>query len=196
VLAVDEGAFQRQIDEADRNAVIPDRHLAQHQRPRARRLQIAQNVAQPALGAVDLVDEQKPRQVEGIELLEDELQGRGFLVVGLAHHDGGVAAFQRIARLLGEFDRAGAVDESVGLVEERRGGDIDLHRHALGAGFRGGVGNGIAFAHLALALDRAGAKQNRFEQRRLATQVRAHDRDAAWTLGRSTVVAGHDRTSS
>src|SRR3712207_6893926 len=37
VLAVDEGALQGEVDEADRDAVLPERDLAQQQR-RARRL--------------------------------------------------------------------------------------------------------------------------------------------------------------
>ncbi len=73
VLAIDEGAFQREIDEAGDDVVLPDRHLAQHQRLAACRLQHRHDVADARLGLVDLVDEQEVGNAAIFQLLQDQL---------------------------------------------------------------------------------------------------------------------------
>ncbi len=60
--AIDIGTLEREIDEALGGAVLPDRDLAQHQRPGTRRLHIGENLVEPLLGAVDLVDEDEARE--------------------------------------------------------------------------------------------------------------------------------------
>ena len=57
----------------------------------AGRLQHRHDVAHARLGLVDLVDEQEMRDAAIFELLEDQLQRRNLLLVGLAHHHRGVA---------------------------------------------------------------------------------------------------------
>ena len=61
MLAVDEGALQREVDEAGDDVVLPDRDVAQHQRHAARRLQHLERLAHAGVGLVDLVEEQDAR---------------------------------------------------------------------------------------------------------------------------------------
>ena len=63
VLAIDEGALEREVDEAGDDAALPDRDVAQHQRHAARRLQHLERRADAGLGLVDLVEEQDARDL-------------------------------------------------------------------------------------------------------------------------------------
>ena len=186
-LAVDVGALQGQIDGAYGDAVLPDGHLAQHQRMRRGGLEIFQNLAHMALGLVDLVDEDDARQADLVQLLENDLQGGGLLRIGLHDDDGGVAAHQGGAGVLGELHRAGAVDEGVGVAQKIRGGGVELDAHAVGAGRLGGVADGRSVLDAALARNRAGAVKNGFQKGRLAALIGAHERDAP-RAGRSAAV--------
>ena len=116
--AVDVGALGSEVDEAGGDAVLPDRDLAQHERLGARRLQHGDQLAQRNLGGVDLVQEEEMRNAAVLELLQDDLQRRDALGVGLAHDDGSVARGQRKRAFVLEFDGAGAVDEGEGVTEE------------------------------------------------------------------------------
>jgi hypothetical protein len=73
VLAIDKGAFQREIDETFDQVAVPDRNLAQHQRHARRRLQGGERLADALVGAVDLVQEQKAGNPELLELAQDDL---------------------------------------------------------------------------------------------------------------------------
>ena len=134
-----------------------------------------------------LLRKRKRGNLELVELLEDQLQRRHFLVVGLADDDRRIAACERGARFLGEFDRARAVDEGEALAHELGGGGIELDAHAMGAGLGRGIADGRLVGNLALALDGAGAEQDRFEKRRLAAQIGAHECDAPRTLTFSAI---------
>src|SRR6202011_3960444 len=76
VLAIDKGAFQRQIDEARDQIAVPDRNLPQYQRNSRRRLQWRERLADALVGAVDLVEKQKARDAEILELAQDDLKLR------------------------------------------------------------------------------------------------------------------------
>ena len=102
----------------------------------------------------------------------------------------------RTARIsLQELDRAGAIDEGVGVAHEVDRGDVQLHAHAMGARLGAGIADRGARGDATLTLQRAHARQDGFQQRRLAALERAHERDAPWTPATSTVVCflGHDR---
>ena len=114
-------------------------------------------------GLVDLVDEDDAREADFVELLENELEGGRLLVIGFADDDGGIAAQQRGAGVLREFDGAWTVDEGVAVAEKGGGRRVELDAHAVGAGFRSGVANGGFLGDAALARNSAGAKQNGFE---------------------------------
>ena len=96
------------------------------------------------------------------------MQGRRLLVVRLANDDGQIAAQQRGALILGEFDRAWTIEEGIIVAEIAGGGGIKLDAHAVAAGFRRRVADGRLVRHPALARNGAGAKQDRFEETRLA----------------------------
>jgi hypothetical protein len=164
LLAVDEGALEREVDEAGGDAVLPDRDLAQHQRLGTRRLQDREDVAHLRFEIVDLVEEQEAGNAAIFELLEDQLQRRHALGVGLAHHHGGVAGGQHQRALMLELDRAGAVHEGEGVAEEGDVGDIDLGAHAVVARLGRGVADRILVGDAALARHGAGTGQHGFEQ--------------------------------
>jgi hypothetical protein len=104
VLAVDEGALQREIDEALDQLAPPDRDLAQHQRGAGGRLQRRERLANALVGLVDLVEEQEARDLEILELPENDLQLRQLLLVRLADHDGGIDCGKRGAHVVRELD--------------------------------------------------------------------------------------------
>src|SRR4029078_8981457 len=93
------------------DVVLPDRHLAQHERPGRGRLQHGHDVADARLGLVDLVNEQERGNPAILELLEDQLERRNLLFVWLAHHYGGVASRERVGGVGLKFNRARAIEE-------------------------------------------------------------------------------------
>src|SRR5690606_25262638 len=111
MLAIDESALEREIDKTGGDAVLPDRDLAQHERLGARRLQQREDVAYSRIEGVDLVEEQHVRDAAVLELLENDLQRRHALGVGLANDHGRIAGRQRGRALVLKLDRSGAVDE-------------------------------------------------------------------------------------
>ena len=161
--AVDVGALGSEIDEAGRDAVLPDRDLAQHERLGARRLQHGDQLAQRNLGGVDLVQEEEMRNAAVLELLQDDLQRRDALRVGLADDDGRVARGQRKRAFMLEFDGAGAVDESEVVTEESHVGAVEGDAHAVVAGLGARVTDGRFVGDAAGPRDRTGAGEDGFE---------------------------------
>ncbi len=193
VLLVDMGALQREIDETGDDLVLPDRDLAQHQRDARGRLQDLQHLHHLGVGLVDLVEEQETGNFEVFKLAQDQLQLRNLALVGFADHDRGVDRGQHRAHVVNEFNGARAIDEGVGVVHERRGGDGELDAHLVMARLLGGIADGGAGFHRALALDRAGARQDRFEKCCLAALEWAHQSNAPGTLGSIAAIAIRSR---
>ena len=189
MLLVDMDALQREIDEAGDDVVLPNRKLADDQRLPRGRLEDLQRLHHPGLGLVDLVEEQEARNVEVFELAQDQLKLRHLFLVGLAHHHRGVDRGQRRAHIVDEFNGAGAIDKSVAVAHEIGGGDGELDAHLVMARLLGGVADAGAGLHRALPLDRAGARQYRFEECGLAGLKWAHQRDAPGTLGSCAAIA-------
>ena len=129
--------------------------------------------------SVDLVEEQEVGNAAVLELLEDQLQRRHALGIGLAHHDGGIAGRERERAFVLEFDRAGAIDEGEVVAEECDVGDVELDAHAVVAGFGARIADGVLVGDLALARDGAGAREDGFEKSGLAGEIRPDQCDAA-----------------
>ena len=140
------------------------------------------------VGLVDLVDEQDAGNFPVFQFAQDELKLRDFLLVQFAHDHRRVDRRQRRAHVVNEFDRAGAVEEGIGVAHEIGGGDRQLDAHFVMARFFAGVADRIAGLDVALARDHAGAGEDRLKQRGLAALERTDQRDAAWTR-RSRAVA-------
>src|ERR1700685_1825642 len=140
------------------------------------------------IALVDLVDEQDAWNFLVFQLAQDELELRHLLLVHLADDDGDVDCRQHRAHVVDEFDRAWAVEERVVVAHEIRGGGGELDAHTVMAGFLAGVADRVAGFDGALSLDRAGAGEDRFQERGLAALERTDQRDAAWT-GRSCAIA-------
>src|SRR6476659_4741404 len=183
MLAIDKSTLESEIDEAGDDVVLPDRHLAQHERLGRGRLQHGHDVADSRLGLVDLVDEQEMGNAAILELLEDQLKRRNLLFVWLAHHDGGGASRERVGGVGLKFDRARAIEEGVAVAEEIDGGHVELDAHAVMPGFLRGVADGVLGRHGALPADGAGAGKDGFEKCRLTAEIGANQCDAAGAAG-------------
>ena len=181
VFLVDIGALEREIDEAGDNIAVPDRNLPQQQWHARRRLQQLDCLAHALVGLVDLVEKQEVRNVLVFQLAQDQLELRNLLFVRFANDNRGIDRRQHAAHVLDEFDRARAINEGVAVAHEIGGGEGGLHAHLVMAGLLAGVADGGTCVHRALALDRAGAGQNRFQQCGFAALEGAHQRDAPWT---------------
>ena len=139
VFAVDEGALQREIDEALDQLAVPDRDLPQHQRHARRRLQGRERFADALVGAIDLVQKQKTRNAQILELAQDDLQLRQLFLVRLADHDRGIDRGKRGAHVMRELDRAGTIDKGVAVAHETGGGGAQADAHLVVAGFGAGI---------------------------------------------------------
>src|SRR5262249_37082251 len=137
---------------------------------------------------VGLVEKQETRDLLLLELAQNELELRHLLFVELAHYDCRADRRQRRAHVLDEFYRALTIDEGVIVVQETRSAERQLDAHLVIARFLAGVADGVAALDRALALDRAGAGEDRLEQRRLSALERAHQRDAPWARGACAVL--------
>ena len=195
MLLVDEGALEREIDEAGDELAGKGRDLPQQQLAARRRLQHLEHLVDGAVDLVDLVEKQETRNLLLFELAQNELQLRDLLLVELADHDRGIDRRQRRAHVVDEFDGARTIDEGVIVAHEIGGGDGELDAHLVMARLLAGVADRGARLDRALALDRAGAGEDRLEQRGLAALERAHQRDAPWTRS-SCAVLCHIRLPS
>ena len=175
-LAVDEGALERQVDEAGGDAVFPERNLPQQQRGARGRLDQRQRLAHRAAGQIDLVQEQKSRDAHLLELAQDDLQSRGLARIGFADHHRGVADRQHPAHVVHELDRSGAIDERHPVAHVIDVRDVRLDAHRVGARFGAGIADAGALAHRALPRRAAAACEQALEQAGLAALERADDR--------------------
>ena len=146
MLAVDIGALERQIDETDGDAVLPDRHLPRQQRRARRRLQHRERFAHAEARRVDLVHEQEMRDAQLLELAQRELQREDLARIGLAHDDRRVDERQHVARFMGEFHRSRKIDEGVLVAEIVGVADVGLDAHLMRARLRAGVADARALA--------------------------------------------------
>ncbi len=168
MLAIDEGALQRQVDEAGRDAVLPDGNLAKHERKAARGLQHGDDVTERNFDFVDLVEIQEMGDLPVRQLFQDDLQRRQLFLVGLADHDGCIAYGQRRVHMRLEFHRARTIDKGEFVTQIGDIGQIGLDAHRMIARFGRGVADHIALGSRPLARNRARASQYGFEQSRLA----------------------------
>src|SRR5204862_3893084 len=125
------------------------------------------------------------------ELAHYQLQLRHFLFVCLTDHDSPIDAGQRRAHVVEEFDRAGAIDERVGIAEEIGRSDGELDRHAMMPGLGATVSDGGPRLDRPLPLDGSRAGQNGFQQRGLSALERADERNASRTLWSAASVLSH-----
>src|SRR5215831_16459985 len=154
--AIDEGALEREVHETRGRAVLPDWDLTQHQRPRTGWLQDREDVTHAGVETVDLVEEQETGNAAVFELLQDELQRRNALGVGLADHNCRIAAGERKRTLVLKFYGTGTVDEGECVAEEANVGNVELHAHAVVASFLAGVACRVPIRDPALACYDAG----------------------------------------
>ena len=129
------------------------------------------------------------------ELAQDELKLRDLLFVHLADDHRGIDRRQRRTHVMDEFDRARTIDEREALAHEARRRDRELDAHVVMARLLAGVADGGAGIDGALALDRAGAREDGFEKSGLAALERAHQRNAPGARG-SCAVLCHFRLPS
>jgi hypothetical protein len=119
-------------------------------------------------GLVDLVEEQEARDLQVLELAQDELELGNLAFVGLAHDHRRVDRRQHRAHVMNELHRARTIDECIAVAHEGGGGDGEFDAHLVVAGFLAGVADGRAGVDSALSLHRPSAGEDSLEQRRLA----------------------------
>ena len=175
--AVDEGPFQRQVDEAGDVLVLPDRQLARDQRDGADRLQGLEQVVDMAAGLVDLVDEEGARHVQRLERLEPGLDQHRLVRIGIDDHDRQIQRRQPVVAFGAVLDRARIVDEGIAVAEVAEAREVHLDR--LAGLFRLGrcVAGRARLSHHALAIRGAGGVQEGFEEGRFTGAVRADQTD-------------------
>ena len=164
------------------------RNLPQQQLAARGRLQHPEHVVNGGIRFVDLVQKQETRNLLLFELTQNELKLRHLLLVELAHHDRGVDCRQRHPHIVDEFNRAREIGQRVGVAHEGGAGHREFDAHLVIARFLAGVADRIPRLDRTLALYRAGAGQDRFEQGRLAALEWAHQRNAPWTRGSCAVL--------
>ncbi|MGY3347542.1 hypothetical protein ACVWYK_006311 [Bradyrhizobium sp. USDA 4470] len=189
VLAINERTFQCEIDKAFDQLVFPDRDLAQHQRHARSGLEHRERLTDALVGAVDLVQEQETRNLQLLQLAQDDLQLRQLLLVGLADHDGGVDRGQSGAHVVGELNGPGTIQESVAVAHEVRARGSEPDGHLVLTRLGRGVADGRSGIDTAGAGDCARTRQDRFEKCGFTCLERAHQRNAPWTSGTSDVLS-------
>src|SRR4051812_1562938 len=189
VLAVNERALQREIDEALDQLILPDRDLAQHKRHARGGLEHLERLADALVGAVDLVEEQETRDLQLLQLAQDDLKLRQLLLVGFADYDCGIDRGQRGAHVVGKFDGTGTIEEGVAVAHETRGDGSQPDGHLVMTSLWRGVADGGSGIDAAGARDCAGSCHDRFEKCGFTALERAHQRDAPWTSGTSDVLS-------
>ena len=189
MLAIDEGALQREIDKAFDQLAVPDRNLPQYQRHPRGRLQRRQRFADSLVGLVDLVQKQKARNTEILELAQDDLQLRQLLFVGLADHDRGVDRRKCGAHVMREFDRTGTIDKGVTVAHEGGGGRGQADAHLVVARLGAGIADRGSGIDAAGSANGACARQYGFKKCGFTALERAHQCNAPWTSGTSDVLS-------
>ena len=179
MFAVNISPLGGEIDEAGRDAVLPDRDLTQHEGLRGRRLKARYDFAHGGGEAVDLVQEQEVGESDVFELLQNHLQRRHALGIGLADHDSGIAGGKRECAFVEKLHGTGAIDEGEGFVEKFDVRYVELDAHAVIAGFRRRVSDRALGCNRSGSGDCPGAGEDRFEERRLSACEGSDQRDAA-----------------
>ena len=159
VLAINKRALQREIDEADDDAVLPDRDLPQHQRHVATKCCKIESISRKRLSALSiLLMNRRCGMLRSSSSRQHELQLRRLALVRLAYHHRRVDRRQRRAHFLREFDRAGTIQKRIGVAEKigRSGGKLDAH--FMRARLKAAVTNSVSRLDLAGPRDRAGAR--------------------------------------
>jgi hypothetical protein len=189
VLAVHEGALQREIDKAFDQIAVPDRNLPQHQRHARGRLQGGERLADALVGAVDLVQKQKTGNAEVLQLAQDDLQLRQLLLVRLADHHRGIDRRQRGAHVMRELDGAGTIDKGVTVAHESGCGGGEAHAHLVVPRLGAGIADRSSGIDAAGIPDGARSRQYRFQKCGFTALERAHQRNAPWATGTSDVLS-------
>src|SRR2546421_4694905 len=84
MLLVDEGPLQREIDETGDVLAGPDGALPQYERLARGGLQQFQRLAYPLVGLVDLVEKEKTRDLQILQLAKNQFQLRDLAFIRLA----------------------------------------------------------------------------------------------------------------
>ena len=117
----------------------------------------------PASALSILLTNRMRRNLLVLELAQDELKLRHFLLVHFAYDHRRVDRRQHGAHVVDKFHRAGTIEEGVGVAHEIGGGDREFDAHAMMAGFLAGIANSVAGLDGALALNNPRAGEDCLE---------------------------------
>ena len=175
--AIFERALQSQIDEAANLFAVPDRNLACDQRRHAHRLERRQEVADPAMGLVDAVDENDVRDAELVEHAQGRGGKRRTRRVGVDDDDRHVGDRHRPRAVGGEADRSGGVEDGELVAEIFEIIGVELGRSAALAGFGARIADAGAVGRRPQSVGGSGCEQHRFSQAGLSRAGGSHQRD-------------------
>ena len=120
-------------------------------------------------------------QPELFQFAQDDLQRGDLARIGLAHDDGRVANGQRVAHVMDEFDRAGAIEEGEPVAQIINAGDIGLYAHRVAARLRTRIADTRAVAHRPLPRHASAARQYPLEKAGFSALKRPDDRNETRT---------------
>ena len=138
--AVDEGAFEGEVDEAGdplaAGVLRADRHLARDQGRNADRLKGGEQVPDAAMRLVDAIDEDEVGDAELIECAKGRSGERRSRRVRVDDDDCSIGDRKRASAVGGKADRSRAIDEREGVAEIIEIVEVELGRAAALAAFR------------------------------------------------------------
>ena len=119
VLLVDVGPLQREIDEAGDDVAVDQIGICRSSSGTRDAGCSSASVSRTRLSTLSILFRNRKRGIlSSSSSRRINCKLRNFLFVGLAHHDGGIDHRQRGAHVVHELDRAGTVDERVGVAHE------------------------------------------------------------------------------
>ena len=190
-----ERALQRQVDEAVHFLAVPNRNLAGDQRRYAHRLERGQEVADPAVGLVDAVDEDQMGDAELVERAQRRGGEGRPRRVGIDDDDRDVGDRQRPRAVGGKADRARAIEDCERVVEILEIVEVELGRAAALSRFRARIADAGAVGRRSQSIGGAGCEQHRLGKAGLSRAGGSHQRDHSGAFGFSSLIVDHVRLS-
>jgi hypothetical protein len=133
------------------------------------------------VSAIHFVEENQVGDGPLVEEVEQRREAEYPIDHRFADHHDGLDADQGVVSFLDKFDRVGAIEKTSANIFVFKTGGVDFDGHLPIAGFGVGVTDGIVIGDPTFAGDRAGDREEAFEQGGFTTEIGSHDRNASGT---------------
>ena len=158
------GAFESEIDKAGHGITIANGNLPGDQRRGAQWLERFEQVADPALCRIDLVDEDCVRQAQRFNALERRLDQHSARGIGIDHDDCDIGLFERSQPVSGETHGTRGIDDGELVPKIIESEQVELSGGAPCSRLRAGISHTCSGFHCSLARNRAARKKQRLGQ--------------------------------